>query len=597
MGSLVAALFRGGPPDERRLQTMFDVAPHRGDSTRHVASGRSILGISDHADRPEGDVAEADGSVAAITGSLDNAAELARELDANGRPLDPRRPAAVVLEGFRVHGDAFLGRMRGVYAGAVSDGETLWSFRDHIGFRTLFYRDDPGMFLVATEAKQVVAGAGIPKEPDLDVLESIFFREFTDSTPAALRGVRRIPKASVVRVSADGAGIRRYWDPASLIETGPSLDDDELLERFEQIMTQATGRTLTGNDVVSLSGGIDSPAVAAFAAPQHLERYGAPLSGLSALYPDQPSVDESAYIEEVASFLGLPLFTYDRRAEPLGRVREWTELVDGPVPRLLLSDAEEHFAYAKKFGFRSMLTGEIAEFVIDMRRFLLAHLLRRGRLRPLYEHIRDQHAKGASPPGIAKQLASAFVPRSLELLYMNSRTLPDGLRPPAWMDEDRYNRSSADFAVAAGERWRQQQLLGFIGPGLTLEAEEIAEDALGVRLRRPWADVDLWEFFLSLPAEQKFPTVERKGLVRKLLRGRVPDVILDRRDKTVFDASIEARIDYGDLRRWLLDPRARIGGVDYELLADQLRSETLDVPAYQWARDLAQVHAFLSLWE
>jgi asparagine synthetase B (glutamine-hydrolysing) len=575
---------------------MLGAAPHRGSSSSIVRLGQVALGISDHPERREGDVAEGAGLAVAFTGSLDNAIALASDDGfASGPASDPGRPASVVLSAFAAHGEAAIPRLRGVYAAVVTDGRRLWAFRDHIGFRSLFHRDEAGAFFVATEAKQVVAGAGIAKEPDLDVLEAILFREYDDDTPAALRGVRRLPKATIVRADGERTAVRRYWDPASLLETA-HYDEHELRERFEALMTQATGRSLVGNDVVSLSGGIDSPAVAAFAAPQHLERFGAPLSALSALYPDQPSVDESRYVEEVAGTIGMPLFTYDRQAEPLDRLREWTELADGPVPRLLLGDAEEHFSYAKKFGFRTMLTGEIAEYLVDMRRFLLAHLLRHGRFGPLLEHVRAQRSRGARPGGIARQLGAAIVPRALQVLYLGVRPLPPGARPPSWMDERRFNRSSADFAVPAPDRWRHQQLLGFLGPGLTLEAEEIAEDANGVRLRRPWADVDLWEFFLSLRAETKYPTVQRKGLVRRLLRGRVPDVILDRQDKTVFDESIAARIDHAELRRWLIDPPHRLAGVDYAELGDLLRAERLDAAGYQWARDLAQIHAFLTLW-
>jgi asparagine synthase (glutamine-hydrolysing) len=596
MGSIALARFRSTDVDERRVLAMLEAAPHRGSRITTVRAGRVVIGITDHPDRPEGDTAARNGMVAGFTGALDNAADLARDLAGDGAAPDHTRPAELLLAAFSRYGDGAPSRLRGVFAAAVSDGDRVWSFRDHLGFRSLFYRDDPAAFLAATEAKQIVAGAGIPKEPDLDVLEAIFFREYDDDTPSPLKGVRRLPKATVLRAGEATAAVRRYWDPASLIETSRD-SEDELVDRFAFLMGQATQRAFAGDDVVSLSGGIDSPAVAAFAAPRYLETFGKPLSALTALYPDQPSVDESEYVEEIASFLGMPLFTYDRSADPLGRVQEWVALVDGPVPRLLLSDAEEHFAYAKKYGFRSMMTGEIAEFVIDMRRFLLAHLLRRGRMGPLLEHVRAQLGRGVGPLGVARQLAPALAPRPIQALYMSRNPGPAAVRAPAWMDASRIRRANAEFAVPAGDRWRQQQLMGFIGPGLTLEASEVCEDVCGVRARRPWADVDLWEFFLGLPAETKHPTVQRKGLVRRLLRGYVPDVILDRQDKTVFDESIAARIDYPTLRRWILQPSVRLRGIDYEALADRLVNERLDVIGYQWARDLAQTHAFLALWD
>ena len=596
MGSLAVARFRSADLDEDRVRSMFAVAPHRGREVTIHRIGRAFLGVSDHADRREGDVASSDGRAAAFTGSFDNADEIADELSLSRD--DPRRlrPAALLLAASESFGDQLPARLRGVFAAAISDGDQVSIFRDQIGFRSLFFRDAPEAFFAATEAKQVVAGARITKEPDLDVLEAIFFREYDDDTPSPLKGVRRLPKARVLRAGGGGASWRAYWDPASLIESGED-SEDVAIERFEHLMAQATRRAFAGDDVVSLSGGIDSPAVAAFAAPQYLERFDKPLSALSALYPDQPSVDESAYVEEIASFLGMPLFTYDRTADPLGQVQEWAELVDGPVPRLLLSDAEEHFAYAKKFGFRSMMTGEIAEFVFDMRRFLLAHLLRRGRFGPLRDHVRAQRERGVSSIGIGRQLLPAFVPRRLQASYMVRNAGPAEIRAPGWMDASRIRRANADFAVPASDRWRRQQLMGFIGPGLTLESSEICEDVCGVRTRRPWADVDLWEFFLGLPAELKHPTIQRKGLVRKMLRGRVPDVILDRQDKTVFDESIQARIDYETLRAWLVDPETRLRGIDYGMLNELLASERLDVIGYQWARDLAQTHAFLALWD
>jgi Asparagine synthase len=117
-----------------------------------------------------------------------------------------------------------------------------------------------------------------------------------------------------------------------------------------------------------------------------------------------------------------------------------------------------------------------------------------------------------------------------------------------------------------------------------------------VRTRRPWADVDLWEFFLSLPVETKFPDNESKTLVRRLLRGRVPTAILKRRDKTVFDESIMAHVDYQTLRRWLVQPEYRLTGVRYDLLEERLDRQSLDLSEFMWAKDLASVHAFLSLW-
>jgi hypothetical protein len=152
------------------------------------------------------------------------------------------------------------------------------------------------------------------------------------------------------------------------------------------------------------------------------------------------------------------------------------------------------------------------------------------------------------------------------------------------------------YLMAPRDRWRQQQLTGFNGPGLSMEADSIAQEVAGVRTRRPWADVDLWEFFLRLRAETKHPLPQTKGLVRRLLRGRVPDAILDRTDKTNFNEYVMTGIDYPSMRKWLTEPDHRIRGVDYARLAEHLDAEDFALYDYIWARDLTAVHAFLALW-
>jgi hypothetical protein len=58
-----------------------------------------------------------------------------------------------------------------------------------------------------------------------------------------------------------------------------------------------------------------------------------------------------------------------------------------------------------------------------------------------------------------------------------------------------------------------------------------------------------------------------------------------------------ARIEYPELRKWLLAPDHRFGGVDYPRLAQALEREELDLSAYIWAKDIAIAHAFVASCE
>jgi asparagine synthase (glutamine-hydrolysing) len=596
MGS-IAAVFSDHPQAQRAsVERMLGAAPHRGRVARTIDHGRCLLGTT-HGDSPDDASLEVyEEMAAAFSGALDNAAELATRLEQRGVRNVPQTAAGLVAAVYKEFGQQAPALFRGVFSAVVSDGKQLWCFRDHLGLKPLFYRSDASGFFAATEAKQVAAGAGLTPEPDLDVLEQIFHDNFDDDTPSALRGVKRLRKSTVLHSGGSGERATAYWHPEDLIET-VRLSDAEVQERFDDLMEQAVRRMMTGNDVVSLSGGIDSPAVAAFAAPAHLELFDKPLEALSAVYPHLPSVDESEYIEIVAGALDLPLHTYERRAQPLYDIDKWVRTLDGPVPKILTSDALEHYEHARRRGFDTMLTGEIAEFVIDLRAYLVPHFLLRGKLGPAAMFFRHQRAAGVSWSAIARQISDAFVPAPLQALYRRWRLPSRGARVPHWVDSGRFRRGRADLVTSPRNRWRQNQLVGMMGPGLTIEADDICQAVCGISVRRPWADVDLWEFFLTLPAETKYPSPGRKQLARRLLRGRVPDPILDRKDKTGFEDSIMERIDYDALGGWLIDPPHRIPGVDYKALAQRLEQRDLDVSDHVWAKDLAAVHAFLASFD
>jgi hypothetical protein len=86
-------------------------------------------------------------------------------------------------------------------------------------------------------------------------------------------------------------------------------------------------------------------------------------------------------------------------------------------------------------------------------------------------------------------------------------------------------------------------------------------------------------------------------LVRNLVRGRVPDVILDRTDKTTFNEAMLADIDYEALTAWLVRTPVEIPGVRYDALARRLEDRDFSVSEYMWAKDLATAHAFLGAYD
>ena len=256
MGSLAARLSRAGPAEPDRVRQMLDAAPHRGGRQQVREHGAVALGVSQDDEVADGSISTGNGLVAAFSGRLDNAADLRQQLAAHGRAAAGETPADIVEEAFRVWGEGAPARLRGQFAAAVTDGERIWSFRDQVGFRAVHYREDGLAVHLASEAKQVLAGAGIPREPDLDAVEHIFYGTGGGAdADCAVKGVKRMAAATVL--SHDRGGRRRadrYWEPEQLVETG-RFTSAEAEERFAELFDRAVGRCLTGNDGVSLVGG------------------------------------------------------------------------------------------------------------------------------------------------------------------------------------------------------------------------------------------------------------------------------------------------------------------------------------------------------
>ena len=169
MGSLAAMLTRSARPDPAWIDRMLAASPHRGADVSHWAYGDAILAVSNQPDHIDSTLSIAGELGAVFSGRLDNTGELAKAVTALGFPPTSTKPADILVSAFRAFGPDAPERMRGEFAAVVTDGRQMWCIRDHLGLRPLFYRDEPRAFFAATEIKQVMAGADLAREPNLEV--------------------------------------------------------------------------------------------------------------------------------------------------------------------------------------------------------------------------------------------------------------------------------------------------------------------------------------------------------------------------------------------------------------------------------------------
>jgi asparagine synthase (glutamine-hydrolysing) len=197
-------------------------------------------------------------------------------------------------------------RLNGMFAFALFDRRRgrLFLARDRMGIKPLHYAIDGKRMAFASELKALLRDPALRGPIDPVALDQYLAYEFVPSPGCIVSGISKLPPAHTLTWSiADGAHrLRRYWEPdldGSERKKGRrSLDAecDELLT----VLRESVRKELI-SDVplgVFLSGGIDSSAVTAM-----MTQLGGDVKSFSVGFTER-SFDEAPYARQVAQHLG-----------------------------------------------------------------------------------------------------------------------------------------------------------------------------------------------------------------------------------------------------------------------------------------------------
>jgi len=294
----------------------------------------------------------------------------------------------------------------------------------------------------------------------------------------------------------------------------------------------------------------------------------------SAVFPREPGMDETRFIDSLTSSLALPSTRIRASGgSMLAGALTYLQAWELPLVSHNLWFWRPLMERAAEQGATVILDGEGGDAVLGVARYLVADRLRAGRPRAALALLRRLPGAGDTPSrrvllalgwdlGV-KAALPAGVGAVLERWHRRKR--PE----PAWL-EARFERSlrrdrSLDWQRAPAPRW-SAHLATALTDGI---------DAIGIQdhLRRraamagleaghPFIDCDLLELVLSLPPELSFDPHLDRPLLRRGLAGRLPDLLRLRPDKTRFTALMVRTLATDDMpaiRRLLDDPRAEVG--------------------------------------
>jgi asparagine synthase (glutamine-hydrolysing) len=530
----------GAPVDRRLLGRMTHFMNFRGPDEQRlwvegsVGFGHTLLRTTDDAEL-EHQPFTLDGRLWVVADArIDARSDLIAELARRGEEA-PRAATDVelVLRAYRAWGVQSVEHLLGDFSFAVWDAAEgrLFCARDHLGVKPLFYAH-VGPVVVFSNMLDCLRHhpAVSDRLNDLAVADFLMFDLNQDKETTTFLDIRRVPPAHFLTCAPAGVHIRRYW---TLPHEGPIYyrRRDDYVDRFRALLDAAVSDRLRTKRVgIFMSGGLDSPTLAATAArllprPDRSEaRASTTVCAFTTTYDGYD--DEHRYAGLVSRRLGIPI-----------RFQGWSAAMADPGWSQTSFHTPEPVPYPNSLPFGWSHFGQVAShsrvalhgegpdnaLLYEWRPYL-GHLIRQRRFGRL---LQDSFAHVVSHGRIP---LLPTMPRLLKRYLTH-----DAARPlfPAWLNRDFEKR------LDLRARWESRPTVRSLHPvrpaghgsfALALwqalfEGFDPANTRAAIEVRHPFVDLRLLRYMLAVPT---IPWCRSKYLIRRAMQHTLPVPILRR---------------------------------------------------------------------
>jgi asparagine synthase (glutamine-hydrolysing) len=504
-----------------------------------VGLGHALARITPEAAREQQPLVDAaSGCVIVLDGRLDNRAELRGSLGEYERLLGQETDAAYALAGYLRWGDRAPEHLLGDFAFAVWDprARQLLLACDPLGMRPLYYSTWGHRLTFASTLEQMLNDRALPREIDEAVLLQHLYPD--SSAPrqgTCYREIRRLPGGHRLVAGERGPRRERYWRwPEQPTEPRQTRADDA--EEFRAVFAEAVRCRLrsTAPVGVTLSGGLDSGAIASTAGYLHEQTDAPRIHAYSFVFDRFASCDERVYSQAAAARYGFPhTCVLADDCWSLARFEEWRPVFSEPHFGGYEDAWYKVLAQARADGVRAMLTGDGGDLLVGGSPLHLSDWLLQGRWAAVYTEVRARARRAGQSPvrGVAPVLF-CLLPVGLQRVLARSELPPTEPWVPAHLRR-RYGPSRLLPLRAGRHAWwyllRDQ--IDQLGHGHHNAFKDRQMRRFGLEVRQPFFDVRLIELVLRTPPEAFYRNGTTKVLLREALHDVLPPVIRDRGDK------------------------------------------------------------------
>ena len=489
----------------------------------------------------------ADRMVMLFDGRIDNRSELSGLLGISAPEQVSTSDSIIALRLFDRWGERAFERIVGVFAIIVMDLQRgqLVCARDQLGLRGLHYFHSPKRFAVATVPEPLLALHGVPRTLNKDKVGDTLVRRGLNSETTYYQGIHRVLPGSTIRLCGGSLSKGQFWDPQNISDVRFKSDHD-YVEAFQERLDAAVKASLRSSRVpcATITGGLDSSSIAVIAADllaangYRLNTFTAvPEPGfakedLSGMY-----FDETPYVRQIAeaNINIVPHFVPPNKQPILKQIAEQIQI--GGLSSGILNGlwAMDTFAAACSAGHNVMLGGDMGNVTMSYNgRPWLTALLLKGRWLRLFGEIRSSHRWRSR---IREHIIAPVIPAPLFRRYKKWRRRGNppwyhfsAIRPEFAERSGVVDRAAREYLPFDAQPPRDGRLARIMDLHCWSEtADWLARvrAGFGVDLRTPAFDRRLVEFCIGIPEDQYLREGRERWLIRRAMKGRLPDVVLN----------------------------------------------------------------------
>jgi asparagine synthase (glutamine-hydrolysing) len=293
----------GNALGREHLQRMTDALIHRGPDEEgmylqdRIGLGCRRLSIIDVAGGHQ-PIANEDGTIRVVlNGELFNYRELRAVLVSRGHRFATASDTEVIVHLYEEAGAECIARLRGMFAFAVWDSRRgiLLLGRDRLGIKPLYYTEQGGRLVFASEIKSLLAALPGSRELNPHAVDDYMSLGYIPGAHTVFASIHRLPPAHVLQWQDGHSRLHQYWTLEYAVTPPPMR---EATERLRALLEDAVRAWMISDVPVGafLSGGVDSSTVTALMCRVSNTRVKTFSIGFA-----EPDYDELRYARQIAA--------------------------------------------------------------------------------------------------------------------------------------------------------------------------------------------------------------------------------------------------------------------------------------------------------